>query len=86
MDKTKNETLKNNTLQHIQDQTGIVLDICQDFPKVRNRMGKKSFNATVENHRDIYVIMDKLYSLSNQSKIIDHVERNGISRIAIFLK
>lgn len=74
------------TLKLIKDQTGITLELCDDFPGIYTHKKKKYFNVILNDAR-IYTspTWRKLKEFSIKTKLIS-IEPNGVERVAIYPK
>jgi|TARA_R110000823_G_scaffold286867_1_gene405186 hypothetical protein len=72
-----------NTLNHIKEQTGIVLKPCDHFTGLKEHKGKIYFNAVMKERIQIFnKEYNQLLSFSEKYKTVK-IEKNGVKRIAI---
>lgn len=72
------------TLQTIQEQTGVILTHCPDFPKLRTRGGVRFFNAVLQQRTTESNDMRKLEVYAKKYGTI-RVSPNGLYRVAIYI-
>lgn len=72
------------TLDLIKKQIGIDLDLCEDFPGIKEHFGLKYFNVILNERLSDSNDFEKLVRFSNKYNII-RVEPNGLKRVSIFI-
>jgi len=83
----KTKEIQKTVLNHIKYHTGLDLSICENSPKLQRRKGKCWFNIETDEYLNFRSpIILKLQRMANESHIVKGIEKNGVSRIAIFLE
>lgn len=73
----------NDTLELIRKQTGLKLELSEDFPGLQKHKNQKYFNVDIKDRISESKEYDILLRFANQYKLIK-VEPNGFKRLAIF--
>lgn len=75
--------LINKTLELIESQIGLKLELCDYFTGLRKHLGKEYFNVILKDRLYMSKEFQKLEMFSNKTKLIT-IEPNGINRVAIY--
>lgn len=71
---------------YIEKQTGLQLEICQDFPGLKVYKGKSYYNfLTKERFSESQEVL-QLQRLAKRSNVIHSIEPNGLNRVAILMR
>ncbi len=71
------------TLELIEAQTGLKLQLCDYFTGVRNHNGRKFFNVILQERVSESIEFDILKRFADKYKLIS-VKPNGVKRVGIF--
>ena len=71
-------------LRMIEEQTGVCLDLCNDFPGVHFFKGRPYFNVMIQDRLSESTEYKKMQSFTLMHPGLK-IEPNGLKRIAIFL-
>ena len=71
------------TLEMIEEQTGLKLQLCDFFTGVKQLNGRKYFNVILPQRTSESKEYDTLKRFSDKYKLIS-IEPNGLNRVAIF--
>jgi hypothetical protein len=83
----KTKEIQKKVLDHIKYHTGLDLSVDEDFPKLRRRKGKYWFSVQTDDRLSFQApIILKLERMANESHIVQRIEINGFSSVAIFLE
>lgn len=74
-----------STLKHIQEQTGMNLDLCEDFPGLQEFKGTKYFNVILSDKTSESKQYSRLKAFADTYGTIS-IEPNGVRRVAVFIK
>ena len=72
------------TLKHIEEQTGLKLQLCDYFTGIREFSGDKYFNIVLNEKISESKDFDVLKRFADKYRTII-IEPNGVSRVAIFV-
>ena len=74
-----------STLNHIEEQVGLKLLLCDNFKGIQEHAGDKYFNIVLEMRTSESVEFRKLEKFANKYQTI-RIAPNGLNRVAIYLK
>ena len=70
-------------IETIQEQTGLTLNVCPQFPEVYTHNGRSYFNVILKERCTDSLEFDILNSYAERSGLIS-VQPNGVNRVAVF--